>query len=383
METEKVLKILLLEDNPADAFLIKRVLTRDNLKFITELVDGRNEFCEAIARFQPDVILSDHGLPMFNSRDALKIALKERPMSPFILVTGTMSDEIALGCLKNGADDYVLKDNLSRLPLVIRRALKERRLEKLKREARYALRKQNAELTKVNQELDNFVYSVSHNLRGPLASVLGLLNIARTEDVNSRVVSLHSMMESSINRLDETLKDILAYSNNTHGDMHSKVIQWEEKCKATFNLLSYLPGFDSVRISVSSSSTGKPFHSDPVRIALIFRTLFTNAIQYLDAKKDPMIHVDVVESDGLATIQVKDNGIGIDAEYLPAVFDMFYRATEKSLGAGLGLYIAKETVKKLNGSISIRSTVGEETVVTIVLPDNSQFTNETGSSLFI
>src|SRR6185436_11685430 len=105
-------------------------------------------------------------------------------------------DEIAISCLRDGADDYILKGNLSRLPSAIRRAIKERRLQKLKREARFALRTQNRELVRVNSELDKFVYSVSHQLRGPLASVMGLLNVAESQPANVR--DIHSMMRQSV-----------------------------------------------------------------------------------------------------------------------------------------------------------------------------------------
>lgn len=120
MEGEKKLKILMLEDSEHDVILIERVLRKDNLSFEHKCVDTRDEFNEAIEKFRPDVILSDHGLPGFNSREALKICVKERPSTPFILVTGTVSDEYAIACLRDGADDYILKSNLSRLPSAIR-----------------------------------------------------------------------------------------------------------------------------------------------------------------------------------------------------------------------------------------------------------------------
>jgi CheY-like chemotaxis protein len=161
MGDEKKLKILMLEDNQDDVLLIEHVLRKNKLPFIHTSVDTRDEFREAIQQFQPDVILSDHGMPGFNSREALKICLAERPSAPFILVTGTVTDEYAISCLNNGADDYILKSNLSRLPMAIRSAVRKRKLERMKREARHALRKQNEELMKVNKELDNFVYSVS------------------------------------------------------------------------------------------------------------------------------------------------------------------------------------------------------------------------------
>src|ERR1041385_2749589 len=106
----------MLEDSEDDMALIHRALRKDNLVFVNERVDTRDEFTEAIHRFQPDVVLSDHGLPGFNSREALSISLREIPSTPFILVTGTVSDEYAVSCLRDGADDYILKSNLVRLP---------------------------------------------------------------------------------------------------------------------------------------------------------------------------------------------------------------------------------------------------------------------------
>lgn len=366
METEKKLKILMLEDNPEDAFLIERVLRKDNMVFITERVDTREEFCESIDRFQPDVVLSDHGLPRFNSREALKISLKERAVAPFILVTGTMSDEIAISCLREGADDYILKGNLSRLPSAIRRAIKERRLEKLKREARYALRKQNRELVKVNSELDKFVYSVSHNLRGPLASVMGLLNVADSKPGN--IDEIHAMMRRSVVKLDETLKEIIDYSNNARSEIVNVEIDWKSIIKTSLEKLQYLLHADKVKFAVDDTEAQFPFYSDPQRLALIFNSLYSNCILYCPLDKTPAVNTKIAVAYDMVTISVSDNGIGITESCLPNVFNMFYRATERSSGAGLGLYITKETVKKLGGNISIEAQVHKGTTVTITIP---------------
>lgn len=366
METEKKLKILMLEDNPEDAFLIERVLRKDNMVFITERVDTREEFCESIDRFQPDVVLSDHGLPRFNSREALKISLKERAVAPFILVTGTMSDEIAISCLREGADDYILKGNLSRLPSAIRRAIKERRLEKLKREARYALRKQNRELVKVNSELDKFVYSVSHNLRGPLASVMGLLNVADAKPGN--IDEIHTMMRRSVMKLDETLKEIIDYSNNARSEIVNVEIDWKSIIKTSLEKLQYLLHADKVKFTVDDTEAQFPFYSDPQRLALIFNSLYSNCILYCPLDKTPAVNTKIAVAYDMVTISVSDNGIGITESCLPNVFNMFYRASERSSGAGLGLYITKETVKKLGGNISIEAQVHKGTTVTITIP---------------
>lgn len=368
METEKKLKILMLEDNPEDAFLIERVLRKDKMVFVTERVDSREEFCESIGRFQPDVVLSDHGLPRFNSREALKISLKERAAAPFILVTGTMSDEIAISCLREGADDYILKGNLSRLPLAIRRAIKERRLEKLKREARYALRSQNRELVKVNSELDKFVYSVSHQLRGPLASVMGLLNIAETGPAN--IQEIHTMMRRSVMKLDETLKEIIDYSNNARSEVTSSEIDWRNLINVAMGKLLYLHNANKAQVIIDDSGAMFPFYSDPGRLAIIFNSLLSNSIIYAAHDRPPVIHVRIDVAYDTVAITITDNGIGISEKTLPHVFNMFYRGSDRSSGAGLGLYITKETVKKLGGQVIIQSRESRGTVVTVTLPNN-------------
>ncbi len=370
METERKLKILMLEDNPEDAFLIERVLRKDNMVFVSERVDTREEFLESIARFQPDVVLSDHGLPRFNSREALKISMKERATAPFILVTGTMSDEIAISTLREGADDYILKGNLTRLPSAIRRAIKERRLERLKRDARYALRKQNAELVKVNSELDKFVYSVSHNLRGPLASVLGLLNLA--EGKKGDLEHIHAMMRRSVMRLDETLKEIIDYSNNARSELAASEIDWRTIISDCLAKLQYLPHSADVISTIDDAQAKFPFYSDANRLAFIFNAIYSNCILYCDKRKSPSIHTQIEVGYDVANISIKDNGIGIEASCLPHIFNMFYRASERSNGAGLGLYIARETVSKLGGKISIESIEGEGTTVTISLPSQAK-----------
>ncbi|MBL7931930.1 MAG: response regulator, partial [Bacteroidia bacterium] len=125
MET-KIIKILLLEDSPSDAKLLLRCLQKDGLNFEHKIVDSREEFIESFTGFNPDVILSDHQLGGFNSSEALDLARKHMRNVPFILVTGSVSEEFAVSILKQGATDYILKGNLSRLTVAIRAALAQK-----------------------------------------------------------------------------------------------------------------------------------------------------------------------------------------------------------------------------------------------------------------
>src|SRR5207245_1173646 len=120
-------RILLLEDVPADAALIQRELTKAGLVFVSERVDTRAAFEEALRVFAPDLILSDHGLPGFDGAAALQLVKERFPTLPVILVTGSLNEEKAVEFMKAGAADYILKDHLTRLPQAIRSALRESR----------------------------------------------------------------------------------------------------------------------------------------------------------------------------------------------------------------------------------------------------------------
>lgn len=360
---QKVLKILLLEDVADDAGLIVRALQNENVLFEIIRVDCKEKFLEEIKDFRPNVILADHSLPQFNSIEALKITLRERPGIPFILVTGTVSEEFAVTCLKEGADDYVLKHNLARLPAAIANALKQREYERYKKRTERALLKQNAKLAKVNSELDNFVYSVSHNLRSPLASILGLVNISRIDSKSndSALSTYFNMIEECACKLDESLKEIADYSKNSHHQLAIEEVNLNSIINNCFEKLHFMDGFDKVERIVSVNQKA-PLYSDEFRLSLVINNLISNAIIFRDEhKKHSFIHVSADVNKRNAILQIEDNGIGIAEDLQQKVFRMFFRASELSIGSGLGLYIARETTEKLSGKIQIQSHPGRGT----------------------
>ena len=374
---QRELKILFLEDVADDAGLVDRVLRKEGWSFEHTRVDTRDAFITALREFVPDVILSDHGLPQFNSIEALRLCREHGLSVPFILVTGTVSEEFAVTCLKQGADDYVLKSNLSRLPNAITNALNQREAEALKRLTEEELRRQNIEinltnkqLIKTNTELDNFVYSVSHNLRAPLASVLGLINVAKAENggVPPQFSTFLEMMEKSVLKLDETLREILDYSRNARGEVQIEKIGVKELLDESFERLKFLPKAERLKINFFHKGPSECY-SDRYRLRIIFHNILSNAIKYCDLlKKENVLNVDV-SVNGNIHIVFEDNGIGIRESYLPNIFNMFYRATEESEGAGLGLYIVKEAVEKLKGEITVNSKLGNGSLFSITLPN--------------
>lgn len=366
---KKQLKILILEDVEEDVGLICWALEKAGMKFEYKRVAKQHEFVDALRNYKPDVVLSDHSLPSFNSMEALRICRWIDLRAPFILVTGTVSEEFAVACLKQGADDYVLKSNLARLYSAIQNSLRQKELKRKQQATELELRLQNEELVKINHELDNFVYSVSHNLRAPLTTIMGLLNLAKMEDPNpSKWQNFVDMMESSIGKLDGTLREILDYSRNARNEVMREEIRFNDIVKSALSKLQYLDGFDHVEKTVLIDEK-QPFYSDSYRITVIINNLLSNAIRFRDPHKHKnTVSINISTTSDFARIKIADNGEGILQEVKNKVFDMFYRGSAKSDGAGLGLYIVKEVVLKLKGSIELETEPGQGTVVTVTVP---------------
>lgn len=363
------LKILSLEDQEDDFYLITHALKKSGLDFEVRRVDSKEDFSNALDEFGADVILCDHSLPQFNSNEALRIFHQRKLQIPFILVTGAVSEEFAVSSLKHGADDYVLKSNLARLPNVIENALRQKEAERQKIEAAHALARQNEALIKINKELDSFVYSISHNLRAPLMSVLGLLDLALNESNSATIHQYHEMMKSSVCKLDDTLKEILEYSRNARQGLVVDQVHFEKTINDNFERMQFMPGYERIKKEIFIEGD-TPFYSDRYRLSLILNNLISNAIKYSDpGKETSFINITIQIKPERAYLIFHDNGIGIENNYIQKVFNMFFRATEKNEGAGLGLYIVKEAVEKLGGTIDLESKMGEGTVFKIELPN--------------
>lgn len=221
-----------------------------------------------------------------------------------------------------------------------------------------------------NSELDNFVYKVSHDLRAPLSSVLGLVNLAQMPGNDDSLSEYVKIIGDKVGQLDHFISDVLSHSKNLKMDVKTGVIDFDSIIRKTFQDLNYMRGADHVDLNLKI--TGPVFYSDPWRIGEIFRNLISNAIKYRkinDETCSVSIQVDVTNE--RATIEFKDNGIGISQENLNRIFEMFYRASEQSEGSGLGLYIVKNAVEKLDGQLTVNSQPGAGTTFEITLPNKA------------
>lgn len=157
---EKELKILLLEDNYSDAELLMRTLTKAEMTYDLHLVDSKDEFITELEGFDPDIIVSDHSLPGFNSMDALEIARKKNADIPFILVTGSVSEDFAVNCIKAGADDYILKSSLVRLPTSIKNIF-----------AKTVAKREKEAVVSLHEELKHAYHEIEENNKNMMDSI--------------------------------------------------------------------------------------------------------------------------------------------------------------------------------------------------------------------
>jgi PAS domain S-box-containing protein len=232
-------------------------------------------------------------------------------------------------------------------------------------------KKMEEELKIRNTELDNFVYKVSHDLRAPLSSILGLVNLANMPGNDDNPKTYIGLIGQKVEQLDHFISDVLSHSKNLKLDVKISKIDLQQIIEKTFADLNYLRGADQVQRHIEIR--GSEFFSDPWRLAEIFRNLISNSIKY---KRFDIVHshVSVVAriDEVSATIHFKDNGIGIEPDKLPHIFSMFYRASAQSEGSGLGLYIVKNAVEKLGGQIEVFSEPLVGTEFKITLPNSSE-----------
>ena len=240
----------------------------------------------------------------------------------------------------------------------------EKRLRQLAEE----VRDKNANLEKTNMELDRFIYSASHDLRAPLMSIKGLVNLAECETKDKQLLEYFRMIQNRTQKLDDFIKDIINYSRNARTELIWEPIVLSELINICIDDLKYMPQADRVSIKLEIMEK-ESFMLDKSRMQVVLNNLISNAFKYHDlSKPDPWIKIVATKDSKRTTIQVHDNGSGILTDRQPKIFDMFYRATEESQGSGLGLYIAKEAVEKMNGSILVESTEGMGSIFTIHIP---------------
>ncbi len=227
------------------------------------------------------------------------------------------------------------------------------------------------ELKKANSNLDHFVYGATHDLKAPLASISGLINILRREENPVQREQYMQMMEKSIHRLNDFIKEIVDYSRNANQDVKRDNIFFQPLIEEIFESVAHMENAAKIE-KIIYIEQEYPFQTDTHRLKVVLNNLISNAYKYSSThRRDCFIEVKVKVSPHKATIHVSDNGHGIGESHIEKIFEMFFRASEGQGGTGLGLYIVKETLDKMQGTIHVVSELGKGTCFVVNIPSAS------------
>ena len=221
------------------------------------------------------------------------------------------------------------------------------------------------------QELDRFVYSASHDLSAPLKSILGLVNLIRSESKSETIDVYLDNMERSIEKLENFIDDIIKYSRNSRLDVVNEEIELEQLVHEILDNLKYADGFGSIEFKTNFKRL-PVIESDRFRLKIVLNNLISNSIKFRSTKYNtkPVIEINGVLKKGSPVIEVHDNGQGIDEEVKDRIFEMFFRGAVNSTGSGLGLYIAREAAENIDCRIQVESEVSQGSVFSLIFGAN-------------
>ncbi len=243
------------------------------------------------------------------------------------------------------------------------------------------IEEQNETLQNLNKELDLFAHRTSHDLRAPIASVLGLIDLSRNEKDISQIKNYLNLKEKALKKLDSFIGDMLFYSRNSRTSLELNEIDFDKMVHETLNMYTHYNNFDRIKKHIDISQQDV-FVSDEKRLSVIFNNLISNAIRYSNPYiESPFLRIKIIVDTKMVKIEIKDNGVGIEQKHVDKIFDIFFRANQHSSGSGLGLFLVKETVGKLSGSISVSSKVNEGSCFCVTLP-NMKKLQPTESSVY-
>jgi two-component system, sensor histidine kinase and response regulator len=356
------LRALIVEDEPADVELTLRALRQADLDAIEDVAQTAEEFTDLVRKNAYDVILADYKLPNWNGMESVEVLRREGLDVPVILVSGALGELTAVECIKQGAADYVLKDQLARLPTSVRRAIREK---KLREDHQRSLE----ELARSNRDLEQFAYVASHDLQEPLRMVATYTQLL-AERYQGKLDAdadkyIHYAVDGSL-RMQKLVQDLLAFSRVGRKGLALETID----CNATLQA-----SLKNLEAAIQESSAVIQYNQLPLvmadssQLAQLFQNLIGNAIKFRSSRP-PVIRVDAEAKRKEWVFSVADNGIGIAPEHAESVFVIFRRlhARAEYPGNGIGLSICKKIVEQHGGRIWVESQLDHGSTFRFTLP---------------
>jgi PAS domain S-box-containing protein len=235
------------------------------------------------------------------------------------------------------------------------------------------LKVREQELIESNQHLDQVFYKTTHDLKAPLRSVLGLVNLATLAPNEERLEYL-ALIKRNLLKLDTFIEEMNDFFRGERLEIKREKIDVRSLISEEIDNLRNLQ--ETANIGIETNVQQRvDFYSDLFRVKTIITNLVSNAIKYSDLKKEkPLINIAVSISGNECRIVVQDNGIGIEEQYQQKIYERFFRGTSRSYGNGIGLFIVKDTVERMQGNIQVSSVAGAGTTFTVTLPNQTYST---------
>lgn len=308
------------------------------------------------------VIIADQRMPQSTGVEFFQVVRKAFPHPVRILLTGYTDSESMIDAINKGEIFRYVKKPWKEIEL---QTAIQNAFELFS--TRQQLKRKVTELQKTNDELNRFVYSTSHDLRSPLASIMGILNLSKMENSIEDPNNYLGMIETCVNKMDTFIQKIIEYYKSIRVDDEKTEVDFIKMLKESVEICKMQR--PDVQFNLSINQPVK-LVNDVFRISIIVDNLISNAVKYQKATSEsPMVNISVNVDEYKAIIEIEDNGIGIVEEHLNNIFKMFFRSTSHVNGLGIGLYIVKEALSRLDGDISVVSTYGVGTIFRIMIPN--------------
>jgi signal transduction histidine kinase len=387
------LRVLLVEDHQDDALLLIRHLERTGYQVEAFRVDARDSFERAIVNAKWDVIISDHAMPNFSSLEALA-ALKAHEMDyPFIIVSGTIAEDMAVEAMRAGAHDYVLKGNLARLAPAIERELgdaEQRRQAREERAARQAIELQLQHSQKM-EAVGRLAGGIAHDFNNLLTAILGFTGLALDKISNNGSTPVRFELEQvkqAAERAARFTRHLLAFSRQQV--LSPRPIDPGEAIEAMMPMLRQLLGED-VDVAIHERTKAKA-RVDPGQFEQVVMNLVVNARDAMPNGGNLRIGTAVMDIQSPVTerlqlqpgryvrLSVADDGLGMDEATRGRIFEPFFTTKPPGKGTGLGLSTVYGILKQSNGAIDVTTALSQGTTFHVYLPATVKLEAGTASS---
>ncbi len=375
------LRLLHLEDNPVDADLIVETLTEGGIPCEARRVEGRDAFVAALKEGQIDMILADYSLPGFDGISALALARKLSPDVPFIFVSGTLGEELAIDTMHRGATDYILKQRLGRLVPSVQRALRNLHDRTERKRAEEALEQSEKQLRQAQkmEAVGRLAGGLAHDFNNLLTVIMGhsqvlLSDMGPTHPLRSKIEE----MQKAGDRAATLIRQLLTFSRKQPSE--PKVLSLNPIITNFETMLRRLIGED-IEFTFKPSQENLRVKADPAQLEQVLMNLVVNArdampkggkltIETASANlgRTPVYHVSPLPPGAYVRLSVSDTGCGMPPDVQAHIFEPFFTTKEEGKGTGLGLSTVFGIVTQSGGGIDITSRIGKGTRFDIYLP---------------